>query len=84
VTTPETLPDDIVRFKAPCWPSAQRASKAEARASGAEAMVIQLKLLTSGLGNPLSAAAGCSISWNYYYGIVNLAHPGRASAALLG
>jgi hypothetical protein len=48
---------------------AERAARqqAEARASGAEAMVTHLKLLiakmsASGLGNRLSAAACCSIS----------------------
>ena len=65
----DILPDDIETLRAAL--AAERAARqsAEARATGAEAMIAHLKLLIAKLqrdrfGRPRSAAAGCSISWS--------------------
>ena len=66
---PETLPDDIAALKAALTAERAARQQAEARASGAEAMVAHLKLLiakcsASSSGNRPSAAASCSTSWS--------------------
>jgi len=69
VIPPEPVPDDIDRLKAALVAERAARQQAEARASGAEAMVAHLKLLIAKMkrdrfGHPPNTAATCSTSWS--------------------
>src|SRR5947209_11438385 len=70
VRSPETLSDDIAALQTALTAERAARQQAEARASGAEAMVAYLKLLIAKMkrerfGQWPSVAASCSTSWNY-------------------
>ena len=70
MAAPDDTPDDIDALRAALAAEQVARCEAEARASGAEALVLQLKLLIAKLSTtssapPPSAAASSWISWNW-------------------